>query len=69
MFIVAGTVAAATLLLDRDTSAPPTGAGPVSVTVPVDGVPPGTLVGESTNDVGVGDMSKVRVPVTLVLSG
>src|ERR1039457_4227066 len=50
MFIVAGTVATATLLLDRDTSAPPVGAGPLSVTVPLDVVPPGTPVGESTND-------------------
>ena len=69
MFIVEGTVAIATLLLDRATSAPPAGAGPLSVTVPVDVVPPETLVGESTKDVGVGDASKVRVPVTLVLSG
>jgi hypothetical protein len=69
MFIVAGTVAPATLLLDRDTSAPPAGAGPLSVTVPVEVVPPETLVGERTNDTGVGDASKVSVPVTLVLTG
>jgi hypothetical protein len=69
MFMVAGTVATATLLLDRDTSAPPAGAGPLSVTVPVDVVPPATLVGESSNDEAVGDSSTVSVPVTVVPSG
>jgi len=42
---VAGTVATAVLLLERDTSAPPVGAGALSVTVPVEGEPPFTLVG------------------------
>src|SRR5258708_6556662 len=42
---VAGTVATAVLLLERDTSAPPVGAGALSVTVPVEGEPPLTLVG------------------------
>jgi hypothetical protein len=37
---LAGTCAAATLLLDNVTTAPPAGAGPVRVTVPVDEVPP-----------------------------
>ena len=37
---VAGTAAAALLLLDSDTTAPPDGAAAVSVTVPVDAVPP-----------------------------
>src|SRR3989442_14861091 len=40
----AGTVAAA-LLLERETRAPPRGAGPLSVTVPVEERPPATLVG------------------------
>src|SRR5437867_1765021 len=40
-----GTVATPGLLLDRDTRAPPLGAGPLSVTVPVDELPPVTLVG------------------------
>jgi hypothetical protein len=39
-----GTVAAA-LLLDSDTTMPPVGAAPVKVTVPVEGLPPTTLVG------------------------
>ena len=34
-----GTVAADVLSLDSDTSAPPAGAGPVSVTVPVERLP------------------------------
>jgi hypothetical protein len=41
----AGTVAAAVLLLDRDTAKPPAGAGDVSVTVPCDEAPPVTLAG------------------------
>lgn len=39
-----GTLAAA-LLLDRVTEAPPVGAGAFNVTVPVDDVPPLTVVG------------------------
>jgi len=34
---LAGTVAAAVLLLERETRAPPMGAGPLSLTLPVEG--------------------------------
>lgn len=42
---LAGTVAAAALLVDRVTTAPPDGAAAVSVAVPWTAVPPVTLVG------------------------
>ena len=42
---LAGTCAAAVLLLDRVTTAPPAGAGPFNFTVPVEGVPPITEAG------------------------
>src|SRR5260370_3454610 len=49
-----GTVAAAVLLLESATWAPPAGAAPVNVTVPVeDCVPPITLVGLSVSDESV----------------
>lgn len=41
---LAGTVAAA-LVSDRDTTAPPVGAFPFSVTVPVEETPPTTVAG------------------------
>jgi len=51
---LAGTVAAAVLSLERETTAPPVRAGPLSVTLPVEGDPPLTLVGLSVTDVRVG---------------
>ena len=44
---LAGTVATEVRLLASVTTAPPAGAGPLMVTVPVDGLPPLTLVGLS----------------------
>jgi hypothetical protein len=59
---LAGTLAAA-LLLESATRAPPLGAGPFSVTVPVgDDVAPVTLVGFMTNAEGTGG-STVSVTV------
>ena len=51
---LAGTRAAEVLLLDSATCAPPAGAGPLNVTVPVDEFPPTTLVGFNVNEEGVG---------------
>jgi hypothetical protein len=42
---LAGTVAAEVLLLDSANTTPPAAAAPFSITVPVEGVPPFTLVG------------------------
>jgi len=56
---LAGTLAAEMLLLDNDTSAPPAGAGPLSVTVPVEGLPPTTLEGFTPSEVSTGRMSKL----------
>jgi len=50
MFTLAGTVAAAVLLLESVTIAPDDGAGALSVTVPWDVLPPTTLVGFSVNE-------------------
>ena len=59
---LAGTVAAAVTEDVRVTTAPPEGALPVSVTVPVELVPPRTLVGERVTDVRAAGVT-VRVAV------
>ena len=41
-----GTVTSAVLLLDRLTTTPPVGAGPLSTTVPLDELPPLTVLGD-----------------------
>src|SRR2546428_12668450 len=51
---LAGTLATPGLLLDRLTTAPPLGAGALSVTVPVEELPPVTLVGLRLSDESVG---------------
>ena len=51
---LAGTVAAPVLELVRATDSPPVGAGPFKVTVPVAVPPPGTLVGLTVREAGVG---------------
>jgi len=49
-----GTVATDVLLLESATCAPPDGAGPLSVTVPVEEFPPVALVGLNVSEVSVG---------------
>jgi len=52
---LAGTVAAVVLSLDRETAAPPLAAGPLRVSVPVEGDPPVTLIVFSAIEESVGD--------------
>ena len=58
---LAGTCAAAVLLLDRVTTAPPVGAAPAKVTVPVDEFPPTTEVGLTVTVLS--DLTTVRLAV------
>jgi hypothetical protein len=58
---LAGTVAATVLSLIRETAAPPVGAGPLRVTVPVEGDPPVTLIGLSTIEESVVEPGGVTV--------
>ena len=55
--VMLGTDAARSVFeLERDSTVPPAGAGPLSVTVPVDvaPLPPATVEGSSVRDVTVG---------------
>ena len=52
---VAGTLPTAGLLLVSETLAPPLGAGPLKVTVPVEPWPPTTAVGVRVNEVRLAD--------------
>ncbi len=63
---LAGTVATAVLLLDSVTTAPPDGAGPLSVTVPCDEVPPVTVVGDSDSVASDGALVAPGVTVSTV---
>jgi len=60
-----GTLAAVVLLLESVTCAPPVGAGPLSVTVPVDEFPPVTLVGLSVNEESMGAGGGAGVTVSV----
>jgi hypothetical protein len=62
---LAGTLAAVVLLLESVICAPPAGAAPLNVTVPVEELPPVTLVGfseseERETNAGVEDSSKFK---------
>jgi hypothetical protein len=62
-----GTVAAAVLLLLNATTAPLVGAGPLNVTVPVEGAPPATAVGFRLTPLGTGGVTpKLAVCVVLL---
>ena len=54
MVTLAGTVTTPGLLLERETRTPPFGAGPLSVTVPIEGVGPTKVRGLSVSEVRVG---------------
>jgi hypothetical protein len=56
---VAGTVATEGSLLDSDTTAPPLGATPLSVIVPVEPLPPTTEEGLKDRETSAGRMSKL----------
>jgi hypothetical protein len=63
----ADTCATAVLLLLSVTTSPAAGAGPVSVTVPVDEVPPVTVVGFKLTKLGTGaDTVKLALCVALL---
>src|SRR6266699_1188108 len=64
--VTLGGTLAAPLLLESATCAPPVGAGPLNVTVPVEEFPPVTLVGfsiseERERDAGTEDSSNSRI--------
>ena len=61
MVTLAGIVATAGLSLERETMTPPVRADPLSVTLPVEGDPPLTLVGFSVSEVRVGVTVKKAV--------
>jgi hypothetical protein len=59
-----GTLATTVLLLESATCAPPAGAGPLSVTVPVEEFPPVTLVGLNVSEASVGAGGAAGVTVS-----
>lgn len=65
---LAGTCAAAVLLLDNVTTAPPVGAAPLRVIVPVDDAPPMTLVGFKLTNDNVTVVGGVTVSVAVLVT-
>lgn len=65
---LAGTVAAAVLLLVSVTTAPPDGAGPLSVIVALDDVPPVRLAGFSVKELKLGSVTLIVTVAVLELS-
>jgi hypothetical protein len=63
---LAGTLAAVVLLLESVICAPPAGAAPLNVTVPVEAFPPVMLVGFSDSDERVGGGGGAGVTVSEV---
>ena len=59
--MLAGTVATLGLLLERLMTAPPAGAGPLSVTLPVEVDPPLTLAGLRVSAVSVGSVGAAPI--------
>jgi hypothetical protein len=64
---VAGTVATEVGRLDSDTTAPPLGAGPLSVTVPVESLPPTTEDGLKVRATSAADVT-VMYPTFVLVS-
>ena len=62
---LAGTVAAEVLLLDKEITAPPAGAGALRVALPVEVPPPTTLVGLKVSELNVTAVT-VRLAVLLI---
>src|SRR5437879_819346 len=58
-----GTVATDVSLLESATCVPPDGAGPLSVTVPLDELPPITLVGIRVSEVSISDVGSTGCTV------
>ena len=63
--MLAGTMAMLVLLLSKAITAPPEGAGALSVTVPVEAEPPLTLVGLRVNELSAGKTAGVTVVVDI----
>ena len=58
-------ISAAALLIDRLTAAPPLGAAPLKVTVPVEELPPVTVVGLKLNALTVGSGAEFTVTIAV----